>query len=112
MVGILEIWCNGIIGRLLVPPKDEIEMVFLLASVSGAIVEIVHISGSENLRPALRDSLAQLSSMVISSITNNVGSVRCTVCESVFMVSDPVLFIICILNQLRITPDAVGCESA
>ena len=112
MVGILEIWCNGIIGRLLVPPKDEIEMVFLLASVSGAIVEIVHISSSENLGPALRDSLAQLSSMVISSITNNVGSVRCTVCESVFMVSDPVLFIICILNQLRITPDTVGCESA
>ena len=33
MVGSLAIWYNRVIGRLLIPPKDEIEMVFLFASV-------------------------------------------------------------------------------
>jgi hypothetical protein len=33
MVGSLAIWYNLVIGRLLIPPKDEIEMVFLFASV-------------------------------------------------------------------------------
>jgi len=82
--------------------SDEIEMVFLLTSVHRAIVEIVGISSPKNLGPALSDSLSQLSCGIISSTTFYLVAVRCTVCESMLVVGDPVLFIICILNQLRV----------